>query len=98
MDLDGLDWIVCHSGADIWHAQSDGEWNADDQWENLIDFRYTSWLFAFCLQQGIPIWPAAGHPHFACSRACQQNKTAALAEEQLYLLHCLLLCRLLYLL
>lgn len=40
VDLDGLDWIVCHSGADIWHAQQDGEWDADDQWEELIDFRY----------------------------------------------------------
>lgn len=40
MDLNGLDWIVCHSGADIWHAQSDGEWHSDEQWENLIDFRY----------------------------------------------------------
>ena len=42
VDLDGLDWIVCHSGADIWHAQTDGEWNADEQWENLVDFRCTS--------------------------------------------------------
>jgi len=39
IDLEGLHWIVCHSGADIWHAQSDGEWNSDEQWENLIDFR-----------------------------------------------------------
>ena len=39
IELEGLDWIVCHSGADIWHAQSDGEWNSDEQWENLIDFR-----------------------------------------------------------
>ena len=39
VELEGLDWIVCHSGADIWHAQSDGEWNSDEQWENLIDFR-----------------------------------------------------------
>ena len=40
VDLDGLDWIVCHSGADIWHAQQDGQWNADEPWEQLIDFRY----------------------------------------------------------
>ena len=40
VDLDGLDWIVCHSGADIWHGQQDGQWDADDQWEQLIDFRY----------------------------------------------------------
>lgn len=40
VDLDGLDWIVCHSGADIWHGQQDGQWDADDQWEELIDFRY----------------------------------------------------------
>lgn len=39
VDLDGLDWIVCHSGADIWHGQQDGQWDADDQWEQLIDFR-----------------------------------------------------------
>ena len=39
VDLEGLDWIVCHSGADIWHGQQDGQWNADDQWEQLIDFR-----------------------------------------------------------
>ena len=42
VDLDGLDWIVCHSGADIWHCQTDGEWVADEQWENLIDFRQAS--------------------------------------------------------
>lgn len=40
MELDGLDWIVCHSGADIWHCGPDGEWAADEQWENLIDFRH----------------------------------------------------------
>ncbi|KAL3157983.1 hypothetical protein ABBQ32_012382 [Trebouxia sp. C0010 RCD-2024] len=40
VDLDGLDWIVCHSGADIWHGQQDGQWDADDQWEQLIDFRW----------------------------------------------------------
>lgn len=40
VDLDGLDWIVCHSGADIWHGQQDGQWDADEQWEELIDFRY----------------------------------------------------------
>lgn len=39
VDLDGLDWIVCHSGADIWHGQQSAEWDADDQWEQLIDFR-----------------------------------------------------------
>lgn len=40
VDLDGLDWIVCHSGADIWHGQQDGQWEADDHWEQLIDFRW----------------------------------------------------------
>lgn len=40
VDLDGLDWIVCHSGADIWHGQQDGQWEADDHWEQLIDFRH----------------------------------------------------------
>ena len=39
MDLDGLDWIVCHSGGDIWHGHQDGTWDADDQWEQLIDYR-----------------------------------------------------------
>lgn len=80
MDLDGLDWIVCHSGADIWHAQSDGEWNADDQWENLIDFRYNTWLLACCLLQGIP-------QH----RALRQHMQPA--EEHLHLLLYLLLYR-----
>ncbi len=31
---------MCHSGADIWHGQQDGQWEADDHWEQLIDFRH----------------------------------------------------------
>lgn len=50
VDLDGLDWIVCHSGADIWHGQQDGQWDADDQWEELIDFRYPTTAVAAALQ------------------------------------------------
>jgi len=39
-----IDWVVCHSGADIWHAhpQPDGksiDWKADEQWERHIDWR-----------------------------------------------------------
>ncbi len=50
VDLDGLDWIVCHSGADIWHGQQDGQWEADDQWEQLIDFRHAA-LSPSCAEQ-----------------------------------------------
>ena len=39
-----LDWLVCSSGADIWHATAAGDaggvaWSADERWEAHIDFR-----------------------------------------------------------
>jgi hypothetical protein len=39
-----LDWLVCNSGADIWHATAAGDaggvaWSADERWEHHIDFR-----------------------------------------------------------
>jgi hypothetical protein len=39
-----IDWVICNSGADIWHAhpQPDGksiDWKADEQWERHIDWR-----------------------------------------------------------
>ncbi len=51
VDLDGLDWIVCHSGADIWHGQQDGQWEADEHWEQLIDFRHA--LPLSCTHSGL---------------------------------------------
>ena len=42
-----IDWVICNSGADIWHAhpQPDGksiDWKADEQWERHIDWRCAS--------------------------------------------------------
>ena len=51
VDLEGLDWIVCHSGADIWHGQQDGQWEADDHWESLIDFRQAACLHTLFTHQ-----------------------------------------------
>lgn len=44
--MEQLDWIVCNSGADIWHNFRDGQdegkagWHADESWEEHINFRY----------------------------------------------------------
>ena len=44
--LQELDWLVCNSGADIWHATAAGgdaskvAWSADERWEDHIDFRH----------------------------------------------------------
>ena len=43
-----LDWLVCNSGADIWHATAAGDaggvaWSADERWEDHIDFRRADW-------------------------------------------------------
>eukprot|EP00884_Botryococcus_braunii_P004374 jgi/Botrbrau1/13938/Bobra.0193s0005.1 len=43
--LGEVDWIVCHGGADIWHAKvalpgQEQQWVADEQWEQHIDFRW----------------------------------------------------------
>ena len=42
--MDQVDWVVCNSGADIWHNIRDGSsdkagWHADEAWEEHINFR-----------------------------------------------------------
>ena len=42
--MDWVDWIVCNSGADIWHnfrdeASDKAGWHADEAWEDHINFR-----------------------------------------------------------
>ena len=48
--MEHVDWIVCNSGADIWHnfreAQDKTGWHADEAWEEHINFR--------CLLQCFP--------------------------------------------
>lgn len=44
MSLEGIDWVLCHGGADIWHAMPDRDsgrmaWETDEQWERHIDWR-----------------------------------------------------------
>ena len=44
LPMDGVDWVVCNSGADIWHNFRDGTsekagWHADEAWEDHINFR-----------------------------------------------------------
>jgi hypothetical protein len=46
VNLADLDWIICHGGADIWHAKvpasgKEQPWVADEQYEQHIDFRYS---------------------------------------------------------
>ena len=46
-DGEPFDWIVCNSGADIWHAlgkNGGGEamWDADEQWDEHISHRRVS--------------------------------------------------------
>ena len=40
-----LDWIICNSGADIWHAlnkedATEATWDADEHWEDHIAYRF----------------------------------------------------------
>ena len=45
LEMEHVDWIVCNSGADIWHNFRDGAaegkagWHADESWEEHINFR-----------------------------------------------------------
>lgn len=45
--LQELDWMVCNSGADIWHLlqSKDGKartWSSDEQWDIHITFRHVT--------------------------------------------------------
>lgn len=43
VDIDEVDWVVAHGGADIRHASAEGgSWTADDAWEEHIDWRCVS--------------------------------------------------------
>lgn len=37
---ESVDFIVCNSGADMWMLQDDGRWDADEAYENLIEFQW----------------------------------------------------------
>lgn len=35
-----IDFVICNSGADIWTFRKDGRWDADENYEKLIDFEW----------------------------------------------------------
>ena len=38
VNIDSIDFLVCNSGADVWIRQEDGQWIANEEYEDLIDF------------------------------------------------------------
>jgi hypothetical protein len=41
--MERVDWVVCHSGADIWHAKGYGKettFSSDENYEEILDFRW----------------------------------------------------------
>ena len=46
--MERVDWVVCHSGADIWQAKGYGKettFDSDENYEELLDFRWAPALF-----------------------------------------------------
>lgn len=35
-----LDFVICNAGADVWTSRDDGRWDADENYEKLIDFEW----------------------------------------------------------
>lgn len=53
-DSEPFDWIICNSGADIWHAlnrakHGEAIWDADEEWENHIQYRQGIWLIIYLI-------------------------------------------------
>ncbi|KAL6771420.1 hypothetical protein ACKKBG_A26295 [Auxenochlorella protothecoides x Auxenochlorella symbiontica] len=40
VDLESIDFMVCNSGADTWHRADNGEWDADEGYQSLIEFEW----------------------------------------------------------
>ncbi|RMZ52913.1 hypothetical protein APUTEX25_001032, partial [Auxenochlorella protothecoides] len=40
VDLESIDFMVCNSGADTWHRADNGEWDADEGYQALIEFEW----------------------------------------------------------